>query len=263
MRKYLPLYCMVLVLLALAPAKATMQYSNVNQENLESTLITIQRDFGDKLNIGIDAVEAFLNSLLQRSQCPSFAPLQKPQQIVCTPVKSVFIWEDAASLGSFYEVNSINFLSGKKSSFNTIRGQLELPLASTLYNLHAFSSMENGCMSALDIIIVDRDILWCSPGRAPSGKAIKNVESSAVALQLWPNPVNSYLDISYTTTQGGALQIAIHSALGQGVHWWRREGYRDAGQWQERLSLADLAPGYYWVELIVGEERWVSPFIKQ
>ncbi len=78
-------------------------------------------------------------------------------------------------------------------------------------------------------------------------------------IQLYPNPTNGILNLSYTGTPAGTLRFSLWSADGKALNpaWVQQT----SGLWT--CDISALAPGSYFVQVFEAETVQVLPLIKR
>ncbi len=109
--------------------------------------------------------------------------------------------------------------------------------------------------------IVVRDANGCAYSISIEYIALAIEEELAdIQVRLFPNPVSSELNISFTTQEYGLVQISILDANGR-VITQDHVQLSDVSQWTQ--STSKWASGSYFVQLEIGEESTAIPFVVQ
>jgi hypothetical protein len=109
----------------------------------------------------------------------------------------------------------------------------------------------NGC-SGSDQVVIQVD------GCVSVGEPIVFGQS----LDVYPNPFSNYIDVAFTTIEGGDVQLRLTNMLGQVV--LDRTVTAQAGENVLRLDIAeDLANGIYYLNIEYAGETWVEKLVTE
>ena len=82
------------------------------------------------------------------------------------------------------------------------------------------------------------------------------------SLDVFPNPFSHYIDVSFTTIEGGEVHLKLTNMLGQIVI--DRTVQAEAGENVIRLDIAeDLANGIYYLNIEYSGEIWVEKLVTE
>jgi hypothetical protein len=90
----------------------------------------------------------------------------------------------------------------------------------------------------------------------PSGSAFTSINSD---LTLFPNPTNDQLTVMYTLREANDVQLLITDFSGKVMQY--SESYLDAGEQQTEINTRQMAPGYYYLHLLVDGTRVSKQFV--
>ncbi len=92
----------------------------------------------------------------------------------------------------------------------------------------------------------------------PVASAVKDL-TAVNSLSLFPNPVNSELNIRFSLTESMPLEIVVYNVLGQPVKVLADHDFM-AGHQQLKANVADLSAGLYYVQLTNGTGKLTEKF---
>ncbi|MBL0127366.1 MAG: tail fiber domain-containing protein [Flavobacteriales bacterium] len=89
----------------------------------------------------------------------------------------------------------------------------------------------------------------------------ENASGDARKLLIQPNPFDTHTSLFYTLERSGRAQLLVNSADGKDLRVLA-EAQREAGQYQFEWNTSDLAPGLYYVTLLLDGEPIVKKAVK-
>lgn len=95
-----------------------------------------------------------------------------------------------------------------------------------------------------------------------SGEAISDAENNiSQSLKLSPVPTNDYLNLSVINDAKGEVSIYVTDMSGR-VLLKKNGGQKNVSRWGEKMNISSLAGGFYFVTLLIGNEKISGRFIK-
>jgi hypothetical protein len=157
-------------------------------------------------------------------------------------VKSVATITDVASFGQV-QLTSVSELTMYTWYVPTVK----FPVLSVVFT----TVTVNGTKATESVLLLQND------SETPTG--IAHLELSK-EVNLFPNPSNSRINLSYGLREAADLKVTVNSIDGKVVKTLF-EGRQTAGEQQISGDVSALQRGMYYVEMVAGERRKVSKFV--
>lgn len=93
---------------------------------------------------------------------------------------------------------------------------------------------------------------------------LEPAEATSETITISPNPAQEWLDCQFTLAEPSPVRIAIINSAGQVVRMAEPlvTPYTE-GAHQQRLSVAKLPTGHYFLQISTDKTQWIKPFTKQ
>jgi hypothetical protein len=136
-----------------------------------------------------------------------------------------------------------NWVVGQNSTFT-----FAVPVPSYIYDINELAVV---CFIQDN---TDKSVQQAAFSSSPLG--IQNPESSASAINLFPNPASSMVRMSLNLPNSSDVSINIYNAEGMLVRTEKRN--LNAGKQEADIDVETLSNGMYFLELIIGDSKSVS-----
>ena len=105
-----------------------------------------------------------------------------------------------------------------------------------------------------------KEIRVLSVGRFSNTTGLNNL-NGATQLQVFPNPTQDNITISYPCNSAGELQIKISNTTGQ-VVYTETVNCTENNTVQHTIDLSNFSPGVYFVDLLLNDQHVVKKVVK-
>ena len=97
-----------------------------------------------------------------------------------------------------------------------------------------------------------------TPEKDVTGKSDKNIDVNSVVI--YPNPAKNVFTLSFTLTQSVEFSVEVYDVTGNKVLSLPDQRLQ-AGTHNQQLDVTVLAPGYYFVKIMAGQNYKIQKLI--
>ncbi|MCP4123940.1 MAG: T9SS type A sorting domain-containing protein [Bacteroidetes bacterium] len=102
--------------------------------------------------------------------------------------------------------------------------------------------------------------VWFATGERDYQTSIESFEAAGVNIEVFPNPFEEQISITFTMEKAEKVQIQLTDILGNVL--FTKEEALSAGKQNKELNLPQLATGHYFLKLRIGEECGAIKVVK-
>jgi hypothetical protein len=106
-------------------------------------------------------------------------------------------------------------------------------------------------------------VRFCTPGPGKDRSEDAQVPNEAQTLEMYPNPVDDLLSVSYALEQSSPVTLYISDISGRMVQFITQNELQSAGQYQFQQNVSSLNPGVYYLTLQSAQGRTTRLIMKQ
>lgn len=191
-----------------------------------------------------------------------------------TDAPTVDIWESAfvggpiiddlmySDYAGYLELATEDYvLEVRDETGSTVVASYAAPLATLGLQGQAISVLASGFLSPANNSNGEAFGLWVS--LAGGGDLIPlsiatSVEEGDIisesALNVYPNPARSYVNVNYTMEKDEAVSFEVYNMVGNKV-FEISQGYQSAGSYAQQLNISSLSNGMYFLRILAGETQ--------
>lgn len=125
--------------------------------------------------------------------------------------------------------------------------KVSFPVTQGLHTFRWVYEKDNYYSSGNDCAWVDYIVF--PPVDITTGTTDKDIEEG-LSFEVWPNPVHSQLNITFTNPGGETIQLSLYDQLGQEIYSMEEPGHAAAGRHHITANLSHLQGGVYIIRLI-------------
>lgn len=140
----------------------------------------------------------------------------------------------------------------------------------TIWNMLSEDSISHNIVSAIESRVEDGYVAIATHGNGvfsantPPSDPLISVEnfSRNLDLNIFPNPVNKFLNIKFNLEEAQNISFKMYDALGRSIDSYNEKEFFNTGNQQHQINVASLTSGIYYIEFKMEASSITKTFIK-